>query len=178
MDKQVVKSNIIAAIVALMFLIAGGYTANLSFSGGSQYWMLIAIPLLMLGILFLGIGPLIKPIRILFMVLMGAFVLGVLLSLICPWPPIMFVACLEGMFASLICFGIAISTEGNYNQYMLALEEEKRKQAENEAAKQKASQSVPTQQSVLAGGWTCTCGKVNASYVSSCSCGKNKRDIR
>lgn len=29
-----------------------------------------------------------------------------------------------------------------------------------------------------AGDWVCTCGKNNSSYVSSCSCGKNKRDIR
>ena len=27
------------------------------------------------------------------------------------------------------------------------------------------------------GGWKCTCGKVHSDYVSSCSCGKNKRDI-
>ncbi len=27
------------------------------------------------------------------------------------------------------------------------------------------------------GGWECSCGKVNASYVSSCACGKNKYDI-
>lgn len=27
------------------------------------------------------------------------------------------------------------------------------------------------------GGWVCSCGRTNASYVSSCSCGKNKRDI-
>ncbi len=27
------------------------------------------------------------------------------------------------------------------------------------------------------GGWTCSCGKVHAGYVSSCSCGKQKREI-
>ena len=27
-----------------------------------------------------------------------------------------------------------------------------------------------------AGSWRCSCGRVNASYVSSCTCGKNKRD--
>jgi hypothetical protein len=27
------------------------------------------------------------------------------------------------------------------------------------------------------GGWKCTCGRVNADYVSTCVCGKNKSDI-
>lgn len=27
------------------------------------------------------------------------------------------------------------------------------------------------------GNWTCTCGRVNASYVSSCFCGKSKREV-
>ena len=27
------------------------------------------------------------------------------------------------------------------------------------------------------GGWKCTCGKVQASYVSSCSCGKSKQEV-
>ena len=26
------------------------------------------------------------------------------------------------------------------------------------------------------GGWQCVCGRVNAGYVSTCACGKNKRD--
>lgn len=28
------------------------------------------------------------------------------------------------------------------------------------------------------GTWVCTCGKTNAPYTSSCSCGVNKRDIK
>ena len=27
------------------------------------------------------------------------------------------------------------------------------------------------------GGWKCDCGRINASYVSSCVCGKNKRQL-
>ena len=27
------------------------------------------------------------------------------------------------------------------------------------------------------GGWKCDCGKVQAKYVSSCSCGRSKRDV-
>lgn len=26
-------------------------------------------------------------------------------------------------------------------------------------------------------GWTCSCGKVNPAYLSTCSCGKNKREL-
>lgn len=28
-----------------------------------------------------------------------------------------------------------------------------------------------------AGGWKCSCGKVQASYVTSCSCGKSKHEV-
>ena len=28
------------------------------------------------------------------------------------------------------------------------------------------------------GSWVCTCGETNAKYVSTCACGKNKRDIQ
>ena len=31
---------------------------------------------------------------------------------------------------------------------------------------------------VIKDGWRCTCGKVNPSYMSSCSCGKTAREIR
>lgn len=30
------------------------------------------------------------------------------------------------------------------------------------------------QQLLASGGWQCACGKVNASYVSSCACGRSK----
>ncbi len=41
------------------------------------------------------------------------------------------------------------------------------------------SYQVPVQKPAVvpAGGWRCTCGRVHANYVSSCSCGVNKRDI-
>ncbi len=29
----------------------------------------------------------------------------------------------------------------------------------------------------VAGGWTCTCGRNNAGYVSTCPCGTNRREI-
>ena len=44
-----------------------------------------------------------------------------------------------------------------------------------------ASQSVvshsPNYNASAPGSWTCTCGRVNASYVSSCFCGKSKREV-
>lgn len=30
---------------------------------------------------------------------------------------------------------------------------------------------------VPTGGWKCSCGRGNASYVTTCSCGKNKREV-
>lgn len=30
---------------------------------------------------------------------------------------------------------------------------------------------------LVAGGWKCTCGRVNPRYTSTCVCGKNKRDV-
>ncbi len=40
------------------------------------------------------------------------------------------------------------------------------------------SESVTPVPSVVDNSWTCTCGKVNATYVSSCSCGQSKRNIK
>ena len=37
--------------------------------------------------------------------------------------------------------------------------------------------SAPVPQFYSDGSWKCECGNHNASYVSSCGCGKNKRDI-
>ena len=34
------------------------------------------------------------------------------------------------------------------------------------------------QQKILdSGGWKCVCGAVNASYISTCQCGRTKRDV-
>ena len=38
--------------------------------------------------------------------------------------------------------------------------------------------NYPTNQNASSNGWTCTCGKTHQAFVSSCSCGKNKRDIQ
>ena len=40
-----------------------------------------------------------------------------------------------------------------------------------------AADEVRNEQTLAEGGWKCTCGKVHASYVSSCVCGTNKRQI-
>lgn len=34
-----------------------------------------------------------------------------------------------------------------------------------------------TSENSTADGWTCACGRRNANYVSTCVCGKNKRDM-
>lgn len=37
--------------------------------------------------------------------------------------------------------------------------------------------SVHNEQLLASGGWECSCGRVQADYVSTCSCGKNKREV-
>ena len=36
---------------------------------------------------------------------------------------------------------------------------------------------VHNRQLLASGGWKCSCGRVNADYVSSCACGKSKHDV-
>ena len=35
----------------------------------------------------------------------------------------------------------------------------------------------PADQIMASGGWKCTCGEIHASYVSSCSCGRDKWEV-
>jgi len=35
----------------------------------------------------------------------------------------------------------------------------------------------PASRSTAASSWNCPCGKTNPGYTSTCSCGKNKRDV-
>ena len=55
MRKAYIKSNIIAAITALIVLGIGAWLANYSLTDGSVYWLLLAIPVLQIGVFFLGI---------------------------------------------------------------------------------------------------------------------------
>ena len=41
-----------------------------------------------------------------------------------------------------------------------------------------AADKVHNEQILAAGGWKCSCGRVHASYVSSCSCGKSKSEVK
>ena len=41
----------------------------------------------------------------------------------------------------------------------------------------KALEKIPSEDSLQNGNWLCTCGKVHASYVTSCSCGATKRIV-
>lgn len=45
-------------------------------------------------------------------------------------------------------------------------------------AKPTASAQPAQSQAASAANWTCSCGRVNARYVSTCACGKNKRDLQ
>ena len=44
----------------------------------------------------------------------------------------------------------------------------------------KSTKTAPSKTAATSGpaAWTCTCGKVNPPYMSSCSCGKTAREIR
>ena len=41
-----------------------------------------------------------------------------------------------------------------------------------------AAAKVHNEQLLANGGWKCSCGEVQASYVSSCSCGKSKSEVK
>lgn len=40
-----------------------------------------------------------------------------------------------------------------------------------------AEKDAQNEQLLASGGWKCSCGRVQASYVSTCTCGKNKREV-
>ena len=42
----------------------------------------------------------------------------------------------------------------------------------------KESDRIRNREILNAGGWQCPCGRVNASYVSTCTCGRNKSDVK
>lgn len=44
--------------------------------------------------------------------------------------------------------------------------------AENERSQQAQERNI-----LNSGGWKCDCGRINAYYTSTCTCGKNKRDV-
>ncbi len=41
----------------------------------------------------------------------------------------------------------------------------------------RAADVAHNKQLLTSSGWKCTCGKVQAAYVYTCSCGRNKRDV-
>ena len=56
------------------------------------------------------------------------------------------------------------------------------KMGKDTPAVQQAAPETETEQDrnrkiISDGGWKCTCGKTNYSYVSTCSCGRNKREV-
>lgn len=42
----------------------------------------------------------------------------------------------------------------------------------------KESDRIRNRDTLNAGGWECPCGRVNAAYVSTCTCGRNKSDVK
>lgn len=127
MRKAYIKSNIIAAVIALIVLGIGVWLANYSLTDGSAYWLLLAIPILQIGIFFLGIGPLTKPIRILMCIIACcAFFVGIwgLISFDYPWNSIALMGGIECVFVGIPCIIFAAEAEAGYEQYKKALQAE------------------------------------------------------
>lgn len=75
-----------------------------------------------------------------------------------------------------ICLATA---EQLYYLHLISNEAEEKEPIVNPASKTSASAPVNRSASpASAGMWKCTCGKEHPAYVSSCSCGTNKRDIQ
>lgn len=69
-----------------------------------------------------------------------------------------------GFFFGLIALIVALTKPDIHSSYKGRYHEE-------------IARSIRENDLLRAGGWKCTCGSVNANYVSTCSCGRNKRDI-
>ena len=86
------------------------------------------MPILQIGVLFLGIGPLTKFIRILLClitVVAGIMVFCGVVMFDHPWNTIALIGGLECVFVGIFCIVVAAQAEGNYIRYKKALEEEK-----------------------------------------------------
>ncbi len=129
--KKVAKSYITAALIALAFLGVGAWLTNYALNQGSEYWVLLAIPLLLIGIFFLAIGPLAKAIRILLCIIA---VVGAILAF-CgvvmfdhPWNTIAVCGGLECVFIGIFCIVVTAQVEADYRLQKKACEKEKSNQ--------------------------------------------------
>ena len=133
MKKQYMKSNVTAALIALIVLGIGAWLTSYALGDGSVWWMLLAIPVLHLGICFLGIGPMIKPIRILLVLItVGSAIMSVwgLVVFEYPWDTLCLVGGLESVFVGIFTIVMAAAAEANYIRYKRALQEEQEQQAQ------------------------------------------------
>lgn len=123
-----------AAIIALVILGVGVWLTTYAMGEGSAWWMLLAIPVLLFGLFCLGIGPMIKPIRILLVLIaVGSAIMtvGGFMMFDYPWDTVALVGGLECVFVCIFCIVMAAEAEGNYERYKRALKEEQQK--ENQA---------------------------------------------
>lgn len=51
------------------------------------------------------------------------------------------------------------------------------KGTEKDSAMSLLTEEARERKTLKDGGWKCTCGRTNESYVSTCACGKNKREV-
>ena len=134
MRKEYIKSNIIAAIIALVILGIGAWLTSYALGDGSVWWILLAIPVLMFGVFCLGIGPMTKVIRILMVLITVAAAIMSIWGLVIfdyPWDTVSLVGGLECVFVGIFCIVMAAEAEANYERYKRALQEELNKENES-----------------------------------------------
>lgn len=66
---------------------------------------------------------------------------------------------------------IALPDRGNSKPAAATSSQQPLQMGYQEAPKPQAEQPMSS------GGWRCSCGRANASYVSTCACGKSRRDV-
>ena len=73
------------------------------------------------------------------------------------------------IFSLLICgFGELVENSEEIKNYIIKM---------NDSARQPAAKAVKMPQTPIEGEWQCSCGQINKNYISSCQCGKNRRDV-
>ena len=66
---------------------------------------------------------------------------------------------------------------GVFGVFFLVCYQRAEKLSEEHGKEKDNKNTLESDRGVSLNGWKCTCGRVNAGYVSSCACGKNKRNV-
>ena len=82
-----------------------------------------------------------------------------------------FVAAIAALIAGLIAvlFALPLYVLGNVVDELRVLQEKV-------FAPAPTNEEAHNRQLIASGGWKCSCGRVNADYISTCACGKNRHE--